>query len=171
MERGVPIVCRNIYVAARNKELFRNGHISGFGRELERRVPIIILEVDVKNDCFKQLFGDSLIAICCRNYERCRSILSVKINVAASYNQLLRDGRLVQQSRDVERRVSKIALVVNPGLRVCRKKHLPNSHCITVTQRQKECGCWLGLHGCPRLYQHAVARCSGTIFTTGGTRS
>ena len=105
---------------------------------------------------FKQLFCDSLIAICCRNYERCRSILPVKINVAASYNELLRDGRMIQRSRDVERRVSKIALVVNPGLRACRRKHLPNSHCIAMTQRQKECGCWLGFHGCLRFHQEPL---------------
>ena len=95
----------------------------------------------------------------------------MKINVAAGYNQLLRDGRLIQQSRDVERRVSKIALVVYPGLRVCRRKQRPNSHCIAVTQRRKEGGCWLGLHGCPRFYQHAVARTLWDDFYDGATRS
>ncbi len=60
------------------------------------------LQIDVTAS-FKHLFCDSLIAIRCRNYEWCRSILPVQINVAASYNQLLRDGRMIQQSRDVKR--------------------------------------------------------------------
>ncbi len=53
VERCLPIVCRNIYVAARSNELFRDGRF--LGSDEERRGPAGRLKVDVKRaamSCF-----------------------------------------------------------------------------------------------------------------------
>jgi hypothetical protein len=69
-----------------------------------------------------------------RDEERRVPIIVLKIQVTASFNELLCDGRMPIACRDVERRVPIRALVVDQRLRACRRQHRPNSHCIAITR-------------------------------------
>jgi hypothetical protein len=66
--------------------------------------------------------------------ERRGPILCLQIHVTASFNQLLRDGRMPYKGREVERRGPTRVLGVDQGQRVCRRQQSPNSHCITITR-------------------------------------
>jgi hypothetical protein len=86
------------------------------------------LQIDVTSS-FKQLFRDSNMPICCRGQER--------------------SGPKRGQERSIPKRV----LVVDEGLRACRRQHLANSLCIAIKRSQKECGSCLGFHRCLRFHQ------------------
>ena len=59
--------------------------------------------------------------------------ISVEINVTASFNQRLRNGRMPFVGREEERRGSTRILVIDQGLRACRRQKRPNSHCVAIT--------------------------------------
>ncbi len=44
-ERCLPILCRNVYVAASFNQLLREGSMPIVGREVERRAPILVLKI------------------------------------------------------------------------------------------------------------------------------
>jgi hypothetical protein len=96
------------------------------------------LQIDVTSS-FKQLFRDSNMPICCRRQER--------------------SGPKRGQERSIPKRV----LVVDQGLRACRRQHLANSLCIAIKRSQKECGSCLGFHQVSMQGFHSFTRYVSTI--------
>jgi hypothetical protein len=66
--------------------------------------------------------------------ERSGPILSLKINVTARFNQLLRDGSMPILGSDKQRRGLMRALVVDEGLRALCRQQRANLRCITITR-------------------------------------
>ncbi len=74
------------------------------------------------------------IPLTSRVVDRCPPILRLKIDVTTRSNELLRDGSMPIDGRDVERCVPMRFLVVDEGLRALRRQQRANLCCVTITR-------------------------------------
>ena len=77
---------------------------------------------------------DGLMPLTSRVVERRATVLSLKIDVTASKNELFRDGRMPILGRAVERREPIRVLVLDEGLRAFCRQQRANFRCITITR-------------------------------------
>ena len=73
-------------------------------RVVERRVPILLLKIDVAVSC-QELLRDGRMPFLCQDVEPRAPFLSLKIDITALSKELLYDGRKPSCGREVDRRV------------------------------------------------------------------